>query len=325
MVRHMILRWCVTLPPECSTPHLVAAPEMAFTDVLAGDDFGFDLTVQSDDKILIAGYSWNGTDYDSSLVRYNADGSIDLTFGGGDGIVTTAIGAGDDRGRSVALQPDDKILVGGYSGNDFAVTRYNSNGTLDVTFGGGAGFVTTAIGVGVDSSYDISIQADGKILLSGTSNNGTDNDFAVVRYNSDGTLDTSFSANGILTTPIGAANETGRSIAVQSDGKIVVVGDSDNGTDQDVALVRYNADGSLDGSFDSVLANTLDGTPTFVEDGPAVVLDSDVDVRDVDLDALNGGAGDYDGSSLTLVRNGGANAEDVLSLQQWQWHNTGRW
>ncbi|MCP3938783.1 MAG: hypothetical protein GY708_25830, partial [Actinomycetia bacterium] len=116
----------------------------------------------------------------------------------------------------------------------------------------------------------------------------------------------------MVTTAIGAGDDNGgQGLSVQSDGKIVVAGRSHNGTDYDFALTRYNADGSLDTTFDTL--STLDGTPSFAEGGAAVVLDVDVDISDSELDALNGGLGNYDGASLTLLRNGGANAEDVFS------------
>ena len=99
---------------------------------------------------------------------------------------------------------------------------------------------------------------------------------------------------------------------MQADGKIVVAGDSDNGDNYDFALARYNSDGTLDTTF--AAASTLDGTPTYTENGAAVVLDNDVNVYDAELDALNSGSGNYAGASVTLVRTGGAAAEDVLSF-----------
>ncbi|MCP5093108.1 MAG: hypothetical protein GY949_19525, partial [Gammaproteobacteria bacterium] len=193
-----------------------------------------------------------------------------------------------------------------------ALTRYNSDGTLDTSFGGGDGIVTTAIGSSQDYSQSVTMQSDGKILVGGYSFNGSSYEFTLTRYNTDGTLDTGFGGgDGIATTDIGSGNDYGQSVTVQSDGKILVGGYSHNGSNNDFALVRYNSDGTLDTSFDP--ATTLDGTPTFIEGGAAVVLDVDVDVSDSDLDALNGGLGNYDGASLTLVRNGGASAEDVFS------------
>ncbi|MCP4334619.1 MAG: DUF642 domain-containing protein, partial [Gammaproteobacteria bacterium] len=160
-------------------------------------------------------------------------------------------------------------------------------------------------------AFSVAIQSDGKVIVSGYSGTGIDNDFSMVRYNTDGSLDTSFDGDGRVTTDFGNGDDQSYGIAIQSDGKILLVGQSYNGADNDLAIARYNTDGSLDTSFD--LVNTLDGTPGFLEDGAAVVLDADVTISDDELDALNGGNGNYDGASLTLVRNGGANAEDVFS------------
>ena len=156
------------------------------------------------------------------------------TFSVGDGIVTTAIGLGDDDGRSVTVQSDGKILVAGRSFNgsdfDFALVRYNADGTLDTSFSGD-GMLTTAIGAGEDVSLSVTVQPDGKILVAGRSFNGTNFDFALVRYNADGTLDTSFSGDGMLTTAIGSGDDIGSSVTVQADGKILVAGRSHNGSD----------------------------------------------------------------------------------------------
>ncbi len=110
-----------------------------------------------------------------------------------------------------------------------------------------------------------------------------------------------------LTTAIGSGTDQGWSVTVQADGKILVAGDGYNGTDYDFALVRYNTDGTLDARFD--LVDTLDGAPNFIENGPAVVLDSNVQVFDAELSAAN----NFNGAALTLTRNGGANANDVYS------------
>ncbi|MCP3936225.1 MAG: hypothetical protein GY708_12735, partial [Actinomycetia bacterium] len=279
----------------------------------SGDDRGYSVTLQDDGKILVAGQSHNGSDYDFALTRYNADGSLDTTFDT-DGIVTTPIGSGHDQAFNVTVQNDGKILVTGTSHNgsdfDFALTRYNTDGSLDTTFDTD-GIVTTAVGSSSEVSYSVTVQSDGKVLVAGYSYNGTDHDFALTRYNADGSLDTTFDTDGIVTTPIGSGHDQAFSVTVQSDGAILLAGQSWNGTDYDLALVRYDTDGSLDTGF--ALETTLDGTPTFTEDGAAVVLDLDVDISDSDLDALNGGLGNYDGASLTLVRNGGASAEDVFS------------
>ena len=100
-------------------------------------------------------------------------------------------------------------------------------------------------------AYSVAIQSDGKIVAAGDSNNGSNSDFALVRYNTDGSLDTSFDSDGKVTTAIGSGTDEAYSVAIQSDGKIVAAGYSNNGSNNDFALVRYNTDGSLDTSFDS--------------------------------------------------------------------------
>lgn len=219
------------------------------TDIGLGINYGQSVALQSDGKILVAGSSVNVGKDDFTLVRYHANGSLDVSFDS-DGMVTTAIGLGQAEGHSIVVQPDGKILVAGtaYNGSnyDFALVRYNVNGSLDTSFGvNGNGNVITDIGRGRDLGHSVTVQLDGKILVAGDSFNGTHYEFALVRYNSDGSLDTSFDGDGKLTTAIGVSSE-GQSVIVQADGKILVAG-SGNG---DFALVRYNANGSLDTSFD---------------------------------------------------------------------------
>jgi len=210
------------------------------------------VVLQSDGKILVAGQSYNGSNYDFVVVRYNADGSLDGSFDG-DGIQTTPIGSGTDIASSVVVQSDGKIVVAGYSviGNfDFVVVRYNADGSLDTSFDGDGKRILDLSGLS-DVARSIILQSDGKIVVTGQSNNGNDNEFAVVRFNSDGSLDGSFDNDGIQITPIGFSDDVPRSVMLQSDGKIVVAGSSDNGSGNDFAVVRFNSDGSLDGSFDT--------------------------------------------------------------------------
>jgi uncharacterized delta-60 repeat protein len=167
----------------------------------------------------------------------------------GDGRLVTDFNGHIDTASSIAIQGDGKILVAGTSDGDFAVVRYNADGTLDTTFDGD-GKVTTDFGQN-DTGAAIALQSNGKILVAGTSFNGSNNDFAVVRYNADGSLDTTFDADGKLTTAVGSADDAAASIVLQADGKIVVAGTSFNATTRnDFAVVRYDSNGSLDTSFD---------------------------------------------------------------------------
>ena len=223
------------------------------TRIGTNNDVANAMAIQSDKKIVLAGYSYIGSNEDFSLARYNSDGSLDTSFDT-DGKVTTAIGSNADVIRSVAIQSDGKIVVVGhtYDGSqfDFALARYNSNGSLDTTFNT-TGKITTPIGSANNSAFSMAIQGDGKIIAAGFANNGSNDDFALARYNSDGSLDTSFDADGQVTTAMGPGNDAIRSIVIQSDGKILAVGNASNGTNFDFAIARYNANGSLDTSFDA--------------------------------------------------------------------------
>ena len=170
------------------------------------------------------------------------------------GKLTTDFIMWDDVAKAVAVQSDGRIVVVGsaYNGNDndFAVARYNPDGTLDTTFGT-MGKVITAFSASGDDATCVALQSDGKIVVAGIANNTPAFDFAVVRYNANGTLDTSFGVVGKVLTPLGVNFATVSGVVVQSDGKIVVVGNADNGVDDDFALVRYNANGTLDTTFNS--------------------------------------------------------------------------
>jgi len=216
------------------------------------NDYGRSVALQSNGKILVVGSGNNNT---FLLARYNADGGLDTSFNGA-GKVTTAIGSNSTYGQSVAVQNDGRIVVAGYAVNngsnagDIALARYNTNGSLDTSFNG-TGKVTTAIGTSDDRGFSVALQADGKIVVVGDSFIGSKSSFAVVRYNSDGSLDTSFNGTGKVTTAIGTSDDQATSVALQNDGKIVAAGASNVGATTRFALVRYNANGALDSSFGS--------------------------------------------------------------------------
>ena len=178
-------------------------------------------------------------------------GALDPTFGTG-GKVTTKLGF-NDYANDIIRQPDGKLVVAGSAGvgatlGDFALARYNENGSLDTSFNG-TGEVTTAIGPSWDTANGLVRQPDGKLVAAGYTNNGSKIDFAVARYNANGSLDTNFNGTGKVTTAFGADDDHGLALALQPDGKVVVVGRTSNGSNTDFALARYNPDGSLDTGF----------------------------------------------------------------------------
>lgn len=204
----------------------------------------------SNGKIIVAGRSYNGSNYDFGLARYNSDGTLDNSFSS-DGKTTTAIGSSDDYCYSIGIQSDGKILAGGVrsisgSNSSFALVRYNTDGTLDNTFGT-SGKVLTDITGSFDVAGSIVIQTDNKILLAGRSYNGTNDDFTIVRYNINGSIDNTFDTDGIVTTDFGSSDDGASSVLLQADGKIILAGTSAG----DFAIARYNNDGTLDSSFDT--------------------------------------------------------------------------
>ena len=242
-------------------------------DGLVTTSFGHDGTdtisavaVLSDGKILAAGYAYNGTNLDFALARYTAAGVLDTTFGTG-GKVITPIGSSMDHIRALAVQSDGKIVVAGNSHNgtnyDFAVARYTAAGVLDTGFSTD-GKVTTAIGSGADTALAVAVQSDGKIVAAGHSHNGTNEDFALVRYTSTGALDTGFDTDGKVTTTIGSGNERAHGVAVLTGGEILAGGLSATPSPSfnDFALVRYTSAGALDTTFGTTSGSTKTGKIT---------------------------------------------------------------
>ena len=206
----------------------------------------YSVTTQFDAKILVVGHTGSGSTSDIALWRYNSNGSLDTAFGR-NGIVTTAMGTRiNEWGTSVATQQDGSIVVAGqiYRGGEyyFNLSRYDSSGTLDATFGD-AGIVSISFAANTENYVqDVAIQADGKILLAGTMGG----DFALLRYHSNGALDHTFGTGGVAKTNFyGVSYDNVNDIILQSDGNILLAGSSG----RDIAIARYNPSGQLDPSF----------------------------------------------------------------------------
>jgi uncharacterized delta-60 repeat protein len=227
------------------------------TDIEGVSAQAYSVAVQQDGKIVVAGAANLDGGYNFELVRYSSNGILDASFGTG-GKVTTDFGLLDQgfsyaQGYSLALQQDGKILLAGQAyigaGNDFALARYNSNGTLDIGFGTG-GKVITDFGTNNDGASSMALQPDGKIVAAGLARSR----FALVRYNSWGTPDTTFGTGGKVTTSIGGLNDQASQVVLQGDGKILVAGRTyvagPNFTGNfHSALLRYTSWGTLDTSF----------------------------------------------------------------------------
>jgi uncharacterized delta-60 repeat protein len=253
------------------------------TDFFGNSDFGNAIDVQSDGRIVVAGSSIGDNTSafsDFALARYNPNGSLDSSFGVG-GKVITDFGE-DEAVSAIAIQPDGKIMAAGSIAGkgaasiDFLIARYNPDGSLDATFGEG-GRVRTDFSSSRDEIIAATLQPDGKIVAVGfiSSNFSTTGvDYALARYNGDGSLDSTFDKDGKVTTDSGNESfDFAMAVAIDSNGKIVVAGQSSlsNGIQAvDFSLARYNSDGTLDPTFGTNGIVTTDlGTP---QDGANGVL-----------------------------------------------------
>ena len=236
------------------------------TDFGYGDDAILDHMIYSDGKIMAVGDAYTGSDTDFALARYNSDGSLDTSFGTS-GKVTTSMGYSFDTAYRVSTFLNDTILAAGTGSTtgdsrDFAVARYLNDGSLDTTFGNN-GKVTTPIGSGDDTAYGMTIQSDNKIVLAGASYNGNNDDFALVRYNIDGSIDTTFGSNGVVVTDFSGGDDRAYCVIIQNDGKLIASGSTVDGNYYNYALSRYNSDGTLDTSFGTGGKTTTNFTTTF--------------------------------------------------------------
>ncbi|MQA72939.1 MAG: hypothetical protein GEU88_01065 [Solirubrobacterales bacterium] len=220
-----------------------------------GHDVGHALAIQADGGIVVAGEHWSGDDGDFALARYNENGALDASFDG-DGRVTTGFDSDGDEAYAVAIQADGQIVAAGHSlddcdfgevciDHDFTLARYNRNGTLDISFSGDG---KVAVGLGEqDIAYAVAIQADGRIVAAGGAGGfAAFGDFALARFNPNGSLDASLDGDGKLTTDFGSAYDRAGGMAIQADGKIVAAGRF--GTSE-LALARYHPSGVLDSTF----------------------------------------------------------------------------
>lgn len=255
------------------------------------------IAIQDDEKIVVAG----SQDSDFWVARFNVDGSKDMNFGIAGERTRDIAGQSSDYAYDVAIQSDGKIVVVGSADDDFAVARFLTNGHPDTSFNGGSGSLTTDFNGDGDIARVVVIQSDGKILVGGGRNDcgitNCNEDFALARYNVNGTLDTTFDGNGLLTTDFGAdLAEQVNALQILPDGndfKILAIGEAhDSGVfptaDNGIVAARYHSDGSLDNTFDgdgemrSTAFSTFVSSPaggshaTVQTDGKIVVISDQV-------------------------------------------------
>jgi uncharacterized delta-60 repeat protein len=232
---------------------------------LGGDDRAHDVVVQTDGKIVAAGSSSG----DIAVTRYAANGALDPTFGG-DGTVTTDLGAAFAVASGVVRQPDGKIVVAGFAGGDFLVIRYEPGGALDRTFGSG-GIVQTDFG-GFDSASAVALMPDGRLVAAGLATTQTGSVIAIARYTAGGALDTSFDGDGKLVTDAGMLSAAADVVALP-DGRVVVAGSAGAFANRDFVIAQYLPDGALDVGFGNSGIRTVDLSS--FDEAAAIVPQSD--------------------------------------------------
>ncbi len=236
---------------------------VVITDIDEGWDNAYGIALQDDGKILLGGEGYTNNKRNVCVIRYNTDGLLDATFGSG-GIALHSIGTEGDKTKAIVLQDNGKILLCGYfsdgSDDQTFVSRFNSDGTVDNTFGNN-GTATLDIGGNEDRFWTMCILDDGKILAGGyTRTPANDNDYLLVRYLTDGTLDNNFGSNGIMMHNFGS-NDIMIEMVVQPDGKILSAGGAFS-----FELIRFLENGSLDTDFGSNgIVNTSIGTSCFAQ------------------------------------------------------------
>ncbi len=233
------------------------APDTAFskdgrvTVDLGGADYGFDLALQSDGKIVVAGERDTKSKNDFALVRLLPKGGLDKDFGG-DGIVLTDFGKRYQGANAVVVYPNGNIAAGGFVSNGstgrWAIARYGPRGVLDPSWGKD-GRVTVDLSPSDESIRDLLFVPGGKLIGVGYAESGLIPRFAVAQFRPKGTLDPDFGDKGFKLTDVSKGSDIGYGGALQPDGKIVVVGYANNAGKADWGLVRYGPKGRLDQHF----------------------------------------------------------------------------
>lgn len=234
-------------------------------------DEAYSVEVDSQDRVVVGGFTYQGgsTGYDFAVARLTTDGLLDTDFDN-DGRQTVHFGSSNDRAYGVAIDSQDRVLLGGHTfaggtnGYDFAVSRLTTSGSLDLSFDGD-GRQTIHFGTTNDRGWSVAVDGQDRALVAGYTRPGGVNgfDFAVTRLTIGGTLDASFAEDGKQTIDFGSQNDVGLSVAVDAQGRILIAGDSNQGTTRrDLAIARLLSNQppiADDATFD-VVENADNGT-----------------------------------------------------------------
>ncbi len=237
--------------------------------IFGADAAGKAITLQTDGKIVVSGFSDNTI----ALLRFTTGGVLDSTFGN-NGRVNLNLGL-DEQGNAVMMQ-SGKILVAGNAtvagATQFFVCRFNSTGALDAGFGT-SGITTTLIGDGA-SANAMATQSTGKIILAGTAVVNGQVVFALARYSSSGVLDNTFGISGTSYAPINTF-AAGSGMVIDSSNRIILAGFSINNGNHNIAIARFTSNGTLDGTFGTSGVQLIDIPDTTIDQGLGVAIQAD--------------------------------------------------
>ena len=295
-----------TLPPatvQSSLDSSFGSDGIVVAD-FGGSDRGLAVAIQSDGLIVVAGRAYSDGSGNFGIARFESDGRMDTRFGT-DGLVVTDFEGQDDIGNALAIQSDGRIVVAGTTGpssyRNIAVAVYGADGNLAVSFDAD-GKIETDFG-GYEQGLAVATQPDGKIVVAGYAAGSGFSDVAVVRYSTDGSLDTSFDLDGVAFTDAGGFDR-GHAVSIQSDGKIVVAGRSVDYDDDSsrFLVIRYNGDGSLDPSFGGVGVVHTDVQEEFWDEGTDVSVQADGKIVVVGESSVSRGDPPFAEDDFVIVR-----------------------
>jgi uncharacterized delta-60 repeat protein len=259
---------------------------------------------QANGKLVVVGMVKIGTNTDFSVVRYNSDGSLDTTFGTNGQVVTDFAGT-DDFARAIAIDSNQRIIVVGKVDSQFAVARYTNSGVLDTTFDTD-GKVTTAIGTAA-GALAVAVDSTNKMVVVGSSTLG----FTVAKYNTNGSLDTNFDGDGVITTGSGTILDTAVSVLVDGSDKIVVGGFPTATPSPTFSIMKFDSAGVPDTTFNGsglVISPVMPYAMQFDTLGRIVVVGSDNQDFTVARYTANGALDTtFDGDGKTTIDFAGLN------------------
>ncbi|HEX6125097.1 MAG TPA: FG-GAP-like repeat-containing protein [Pyrinomonadaceae bacterium] len=226
-----------------------------FTTIAGGNAYAYDAAIQANGRIVVGGMLDTGSRRSSVIARYNSNGTLDTSFSGDGVLVYNYDATSSDHVTSVVMQPDGKILaashsiieIGGSPVYSFFISRLHSGSAFDTTFNG-TGKTLGEFGNFTTGNVKIGLQPDGKIVAAGPGGNGSNIDFAAIRFNANGGFDATFGNGGRVYTNFNG-NDVARSLAMLPDGRFVIAGYNGSSGDTSLMLVRYTAAGGMDTTF----------------------------------------------------------------------------